>query len=172
MRVNGGLSPDIVNYIGPVLDEVVRRSTRPLHHFGVVVASLQGALPEGLQQMKLVEDSPILTDPVQRVSAIFYLHPDNGCRFELLEPAGERSPVTRFLERTGGGLHHVCFESANLEADVLRMQEEGARIICAPVSACGFRGARIAFVYTRAKLLVELVEAPVTYQQLSTVGLK
>ena len=84
-------------------------------------------------------------------------------QIELVEPAGEDSPVLRFLEQ-GGGLHHVCYEVADLEEQLVEFRSRGAVIARRPKPAVAFGGRRIAWVITAEKLLVELLEEKLTGQ--------
>jgi methylmalonyl-CoA/ethylmalonyl-CoA epimerase len=77
--------------------------------------------------------------------------------FELVEPAGDASPVNGFLKK-GGGLHHVCYEIDDLEAGLELAQEVGLAIVAAPAPAVAFGGRRIAWVCSKSRLLMELLE--------------
>lgn len=51
-------------------------------------------------------------------------------KIELLEPLGEESPITAFLERSpSGGIHHVCYEVEDILAARDRLLEKGARVL-------------------------------------------
>ena len=163
--VNEDLVQAIDGLIGKEMLPMPGVSRKTFHHVGIAVLSIRSAALGIARTFGLRVDSPILTDPVQQVAAMFLIHPVSGYRVELIEPAGGASPIRRFLQKTGGGLHHLCFESPDLEAELLRMKAGGARVVCPPVEACGFRGTRIAFCYTRERLLVELAETPVVYDQ-------
>ena len=68
---------------------------------------------------------------------------------ELLEPTGPDSPVARFLEQNGEGMHHIGYESDDLEGDLARADEQGCRLINAqPVPGAGNK--RIAFLHPRS----------------------
>lgn len=84
-----------------------------------------------------------------------------GCRIELLEPLGPDSPVARYLERRGGGIHHVAIEVDDLEAALARVREAGVRL-AGEAPREGAWGRRIAFLHpgSTGGVLVELVEAP------------
>ena len=73
-------------------------------------------------------------------------------------PVGKDSPVGKFLER-GGGLHHVCYQVRNLEEQLRLSREKGALVVREPAPAVAFAGRRIAWVFTKAKLLIEYLEA-------------
>jgi methylmalonyl-CoA/ethylmalonyl-CoA epimerase len=86
---------------------------------------------------------------------------EGGGRVELLEPTGPDSPVARFLERRGGGVHHVCLRVADLDEAVERAREAGAEL-APPGIRAGAGGSRVAFLHPRATggVLLELTEAP------------
>jgi len=136
------------------------------HHVGIAVPSVQRAWEAIARVIGAEADSPVLADPVQRVAALFLVQPATGNRIEVIEPLTASSPISRFLQKSGGGPHHLCFETDDLDGDLHRLKAEGARVVCPPVEACGFHGARIAFCYTRERLLVELAEAPVAYDRI------
>jgi methylmalonyl-CoA/ethylmalonyl-CoA epimerase len=76
----------------------------------------------------------------------------------LLEPASEASPVTDFLKK-GGGLHHLCYEVESLDKQLEFSQTIGAMIVGPPLPAVAFAGRRIAWVYTKGRLLLEFLPA-------------
>jgi methylmalonyl-CoA/ethylmalonyl-CoA epimerase len=78
-------------------------------------------------------------------------------QIELVEPAGDRSPVTRFLEQ-GGGLHHVCYEVDDLAEQLGYMHSVGAMVLRNPRPATAFENRRIAWVTTPDKFLIEYLE--------------
>ena len=82
-------------------------------------------------------------------------------RIELVEPAADDSPVTKFLAQRGAGLHHLAWRVANLERALDSLRAAGVRLIDeAPRS--GAHGTRIAFVHPASTggVLCELVEEP------------
>ena len=104
-------------------------------------------------------DGQIFHDPIQRVKVTFLCMPGTDVQMELVEPAGEQSPVQAFLEK-GGGLHHLCYEVKNCDEAMLALRQRGALIVRRPKPAVAFDGRRIAWVLTAEKLLVELLETP------------
>jgi methylmalonyl-CoA/ethylmalonyl-CoA epimerase len=66
--------------------------------------------------------------------------------------------VARFLQERGGGMHHLCYEVADLEAELAAFRSRGAMIASRPKPAVAFGGRRIAWVITAEKFLVELLE--------------
>ena len=103
-------------------------------------------------------DGRVYHDLHQKVKVTFLaIRPGEAC-LELIEPAAEDSPVLRFLNEKGGGLHHLCYEVNNLEDEMADMKLHGALIARRPKPAVAFEGRRIAWILTAEKLLVELLE--------------
>jgi methylmalonyl-CoA/ethylmalonyl-CoA epimerase len=78
---------------------------------------------------------------------------------ELLEPDKADSPIGRFLEKRGPGIHHICFSVDNLDATLTRCREAGIRLIDEQPRT-GAEGKRIAFLHPSSTggILVELSE--------------
>ena len=128
------------------------------HHVGYVVRSIREAAPGFTGSLALEWDGRVIHDPQQTVCVSFF-HPRTAGipAIELVEPAGSGSAVQQFLER-GGGLHHVCFEVDSLDRQLERTRANRDVIVRAPTPAVAFEGRRIAWVYTKNKLLVEYLE--------------
>jgi methylmalonyl-CoA/ethylmalonyl-CoA epimerase len=137
----------------------VTQSLGTFHHIGFVVASIPTSVPGFLDSLQAVWDGTIFHDPHQSVRVTFLRpkRPGNPL-FELVEPAGEKSPVIPFLKR-GGGLHHLCYEIDNLEQQLALSRSEGGLVVRQPLPAVAFEGRRIAWVYTKNQLLVEYLES-------------
>jgi|SRR5271170_360317 len=129
-----------------------------LHHLGFVVASISAVAEEFAASMSATWDEQIIHDPLQRVRVAFFNPGDaRNPVFELVEPAGDASPVGNFL-RKGGGLHHVCYEIDDLESGLSEARSARLVIVGNPKPAVAFGGRRIAWVCSRSSLLVELLE--------------
>jgi methylmalonyl-CoA/ethylmalonyl-CoA epimerase len=83
--------------------------------------------------------------------------PCGTTRLELLEPTSPESPIARFLERRGPGLHHVCLASDDLAADDARLRGAGYQVL-RPQPTRGAGGCWIQFVHPKSAggVLVEL----------------
>ncbi|MGH9444915.1 MAG: VOC family protein [Terriglobia bacterium] len=129
-----------------------------LHHIGFVVRSIGDVAEEFSRSIGGAWDGRIILDPLQGVRVSFLTGPVPGdALVELVEPAAEGSPVENFLQK-GGGLHHLCYEAGDLEKQLQYSRSAGALIVRPPLPATAFDGRRIAWVYTKAKLLVEYLE--------------
>jgi len=128
-----------------------------VHHVALVVRDLDAALDfyRGALGMELEVVLPIESDGVR----IAFL-PVGESKVELVEPTDPTTGVARFLESRGEGFHHVCFEVADLAAELQRLAREGVELI----DQAPRKGAEgpVAFIHPRAGhgVLVELIEAP------------
>jgi methylmalonyl-CoA/ethylmalonyl-CoA epimerase len=129
-----------------------------LHHLGFVVHQIQASAPGFVRSLGAAWDGIVYEDPHQRVKVTFLETSGSDSKIELVEPASENSPVTRFLREHGGGLHHVCYEVEDLDRSLKDFRGRGAVIAKRPLPAVAFAGRRIAWVVTPEKLLVELLE--------------
>jgi methylmalonyl-CoA/ethylmalonyl-CoA epimerase len=117
-----------------------------IHHVGIVVRSIDESVRFyrdvlGLEQTldRTVED--------QGVRAV--LLELEGSELELLEPVREGTGVARFLEKQGnGGLHHVCFESDDIDQDLQKLKDNDVELIDRE-TRIGVAG-RICFMHPRA----------------------
>ena len=80
---------------------------------------------------------------------------------QLVSPTREGSPVSRFLETRGEGLHHVGYRVTDCAAAIAAVKASGGRLID-EVPRPGSRGTTVAFVHPKGALgtLVELVQEP------------
>jgi methylmalonyl-CoA epimerase len=84
--------------------------------------------------------------------------PAGDSRIELLQPAAPDSPISRFLERRGPGLHHIALRVPDLEAAVARLRAAGAKLVNEPRQGAG--GQLYVFVHPASTVgvLLELIE--------------
>ena len=138
-----------------------------LNHIGFVVQDISEAA-RLLRTLGLREVTQVEPDPVQKVVACFMGTGDEGeAHIELLEPAGEDSPISKFLKKRGGGLHHICFEVDHIERTIDELVQKGFKVVVPPVDCVGYdrsfnrqgqRVTKIAFFFLSDKLLIELLE--------------
>ena len=78
---------------------------------------------------------------------IAILHLENA-NIELMEPTNDSSPIKKFLEKRGSGLHHIALETKNIEGDVTRM--EGCGIQFLGKIKPGSAGTRVTFIHPKS----------------------
>ena len=84
-----------------------------------------------------------------------------GSRVELLQGTTMDSTISKFVDKYGEGIHHICFEVDDLEESKARLIAKGFRFVDLP-SSRGAHGTRVAFIHPKsaAGVLIELVEYP------------
>ena len=126
-----------------------------IDHIGIAVNSLETAIS---QFSAILGENPAGRElvPSEGVDVAFFGHGPG--RVELLEATGPDSPIARFLERRGQGLHHICLQVPDLEAAVDRLAEQGVSPV-PPGIRPGAEGRQVAFFHPRdcSGVLVELV---------------
>lgn len=127
-----------------------------IHHVALAVSDLDAAVAD---HERLFGVAPAWREVVEEQGVEEAMIPLGGSYLQLLRPLSADTPVGRFLERRGPGLHHVAYAVADIEAALAHLESEGVELIDR-VPRRGGGGARIAFVHPRAfaGTLVELVE--------------
>ncbi len=119
-----------------------------IDHVAIVVQRIDEALPRYADLFGLRPDEPIIDLPVQRARVLFLpTGPPPAARLELVEPTDETSGVARFLAARGEGLHHVCFRSSDIPADLAALAAAEAELIDREPRP-GAHG-RVAFIHPR-----------------------
>ncbi len=127
-----------------------------LNHVAIVVPDLDAATQLYGQQFG-AEVSEKTAMPEHGVTTVFVNLPNT--RIELLHPLGENSPVARFLEKyPDGGMHHVCYEVADINDAVTRLTEQGMRVLGDGRPKTGAHGKPVIFLHPKDGLgaLIEL----------------
>ena len=128
----------------------------PLDHVGIAVRSIAEALPL-FQLITGGEGSPTESVPDQGVAVAFV--GSGAARLELIEPITPESPVARFLERRGPGLHHLAYAVPDVAAALERLRRAGIQLVDQQ-PRLGAHGRRVAFLHPASTggVLIELVE--------------
>jgi methylmalonyl-CoA/ethylmalonyl-CoA epimerase len=138
-----------------------------LNHIGIAVRDVREAAEVlcllGLKRLTTPEP-----DPIQRVLACFLAGGDeHGVHIELIEPTDETSPIAAFLQKRGGGLHHLCFEVDDIDEMTDRLKQKGFPVVSPPVECVGYdrsfdlkasQATRISFLLLPNRLLIELLQ--------------
>jgi methylmalonyl-CoA/ethylmalonyl-CoA epimerase len=127
-----------------------------LEHIGIATHSIDESLRFWRDALGLeVKHTETVEEQGVRVAML----PVGEPRVELLEPTGPTSPVAKFLEKRGPGIHHLAVRVADIRATLARLKAEGARLIDEePRTGAG--GCLVAFVHPSSSggVLLELVE--------------
>lgn len=127
-----------------------------LDHVAIAVTDLDAALAEFQEQYHA---DPISREVVDEQGVEEAMIAIGGSHIQLLQPLSGDTPVGRFLDKHGEGLHHVAFAVPDIEAAIQHLQEAGARLVDEEARTGG-GGNRIAFVHPAAfaGTLIELIE--------------
>ena len=128
-----------------------------LDHIGIAVRSIDEGrrLYESLGlHVEEIEEVP---EEGVRVAMI----PCGDSRIELLEPTRDDSPIARFLEKRGPGIHHLCLSSDDVRDDDQRLRDAGLQVL-RPEPTRGAGGCWVQFVHPKSTggVLLELSQPP------------
>src|SRR5919112_6573479 len=125
-------------------------------HIGVATRSIEESLKFWRDALGLEVRH---TETVEEQGVHVAMLPVGEPRVELLEPTGPDSPVARFLEKRGPGVHHVAVRVADIRAALARLKAGGARLIDEEPRV-GAGGCLVAFIHPAASggVLLELVQ--------------
>ena len=130
----------------------------PLDHVGIAVASIDEVMPlfERLANAHGTDVEPVASQGV-RVAFVGV----GSARLELLEAAQPDSPIAKFIQKRGPGLHHIAYRVPDIGVALADFAAQGVELIDREPRP-GAAGHRVAFLHPRttAGVLVELVEYP------------
>ncbi len=130
-----------------------------LYHIAIAVNNLKDAeeLYKNVAGLKITHREEI---PEQGVRASM-LQPESetGTAIELLEAIDENSPIAKFIEKKGEGIHHICFRVDDIEKSLEDLKSKGIRLIDEKPRV-GAYNSKVAFIHPKAMngVLVELAE--------------
>jgi methylmalonyl-CoA/ethylmalonyl-CoA epimerase len=130
-----------------------------LNHVAIAVPDLTAAAQLYAGSLGATVSAPV-PQPEHGVSVVFVELPNT--KIELLEPLGPDSPVAAFLARNpAGGIHHICYEVADIRAARDRLRAAGARVLGDGEPRIGAHGKPVLFLHPKDFLgsLIELEQA-------------
>ena len=106
--------------------------------------------------MTLYDSTPPQDMPEHGVTVVFIELPNT--KIELLAPLGDDSPIEGFLAKTGGGMHHVCYEVEDIVAARDKLAAAGARVLGGGEPKTGAHGKPVLFLHPKdfSGTLIEL----------------
>ena len=129
---------------------------RKIEHIGIAVKSLQES---NLLFTKLFGEAPYKEEVVasEGVKTSFFKNGPN--KIELLEATNPDSPIAKFIEKKGEGIHHIAFDVANIEEEIERLKGEGF-VILNEIPKKGADNKLVAFLHPKSTngVLIELCQ--------------
>lgn len=129
-----------------------------IHHIGIATSEIGGAAEMWDDLLGLRADH---TEEVAGQKVRVCMLPLGESRLELLEPMSPDSPISKFLEKRGGGIHHIALSVEDIRATLQALKNKGARLIDEEPRA-GAGGCLVAFIHPSSTggVLLELVQRP------------
>lgn len=130
-----------------------------LNHIAIAVPDLAAASALYADTLGAKVSAPI-AQPAHGVTVVFVELPNT--KIELLHPLGEKSPIAGFLERNpSGGIHHLCYEVADILAARDRLKAAGARVLGDGEPKIGAHDKPVLFLHPKdfVGTLIELEQA-------------
>ena len=130
-----------------------RRGAR-IAHVGIAVRAIDELVPFYRELLGL-DDHPLADSDGARIAGFAA----EDSLVELLEPSVADSPISRFIDRRGPGIHHICFAVHDLDDVLARCRAKGIKLID-ETPRMGAEGKRIAFLHPASTggVLIELTE--------------
>ena len=129
---------------------------RKIEHLGIAVKNLEEATKtyEAIFGKPAYQSEEVESEGVKTV---FFKTGEN--KIELLGATREDSPIAKYIEKRGEGIHHVAFDVEDIEAEIERLKPEGFRLISESPKD-GADNKRIAFLHPKSShgVLIELCE--------------
>ncbi len=129
-----------------------------IHHIGIATRGIEDATNVWRE---LLEMSPAHTEEVMSQKVRVCMLPIGESRIELLEPTSEDSPISKFLEKRGGGIHHIAVSVEDIRTSLADLKSKGAKLIDEE-PRIGAGGCLVAFIHPSSTggVLLELVQDP------------
>ncbi|HRJ88083.1 MAG TPA: methylmalonyl-CoA epimerase [Pyrinomonadaceae bacterium] len=127
-----------------------------INHLGIATNGIDEALEFWAEALGLENvHTEVVEDQKVRVAML----PLGESRIELLEPIADDSPISKFLQKRGGGIHHIAVEVDDIKASLERLKSQGMRLIDESPRV-GAEGCLVAFVHpgSTGGVLLELVQ--------------
>jgi methylmalonyl-CoA/ethylmalonyl-CoA epimerase len=127
-----------------------------INHIGIAVKSLDDSLPFYRNNLGMAFAG--IEEVAEQKVRVAMLQVGES-KIELLEPTSDDSPVAKFIEKNGPGIHHLAYEVNDIEAAIAQLMAEGARMIDEKPRN-GAHGTRIAFIHPKSSngVLTELCQ--------------
>ena len=127
-----------------------------INHLGIATNGIDEALKFWSDSLGLEN---VHTEIVEEQKVRVAMLPLGESRIELLEPTSEDSPISKFLQKRGGGIHHSAVEVDDIRAALAKLKSQGMRLIDEEPKI-GAEGCLVAFVHPAAAngVLLELVQ--------------
>jgi methylmalonyl-CoA/ethylmalonyl-CoA epimerase len=127
-----------------------------IDHLAIAVRNVDQAADRLCSLLGYSRHTAKVTNTRQDVNVLF-LRKHDSLPLKLIEPASQTSPLWDFV-RKGGGLHHICLKTSDVEKACEALTTHGARLLASPQPGEAFDDELIAFLYLGHGLNVEVID--------------
>lgn len=129
-----------------------------LDHIAIAVPDIEKAIKRFLDDFGLTYEG---TEDVEQAGTTTAFFPVDGTSIELVHPLNGGGPIASYLEKFGPGIHHLCFRTDDIDADVARLKKKGYKFTSDAPSP-GAHNTRVIFIHPKScdGVLIELNEHP------------
>ena len=117
-----------------------------LDHIAIAVPDLEKSIKRFMEDFGLDFEGREDVEAAKTSTAFFPLPPTS---IELVHPLNGEGAIAVYLEKKGGGLHHLCFRSDNIEEDVARLKDKGYQFL-GDEPTPGAHGSKVIFIHPRS----------------------
>ena len=125
-----------------------------LDHIAIAVPNLEKSIKRFMEDFGLTFNGQ-QDVPAAKTSTAFF--PLSETSIELVHPLNGEGPIQGYLDKKGGGLHHLCFRSDDIEADIARLTEKGYQFL-SEAPTIGAHNCKVIFIHPKScdGVLIEL----------------
>jgi methylmalonyl-CoA/ethylmalonyl-CoA epimerase len=117
-----------------------------LDHIAIAVPDFERAIKRFMDDFGLEFEGTEDVEAAKTSTAFFPLPPTS---IELVHPLRGEGAIAGYLEKRGGGLHHLCFRSDNIEEDIARLKDKGYQFL-ADAPSPGANGSQVIFIHPKS----------------------
>jgi methylmalonyl-CoA/ethylmalonyl-CoA epimerase len=125
-----------------------------LDHIAIAVPDLSAAIERFMNDFGLQFNG---TEDVESAKTSTAFFPVPATQIELVHPLNGEGPIAKYLEKKPGGLHHLCFRTDDIEADVARLKAKGY-VFLSDAPTMGAHNCKVIFIHPKScdGVLIEL----------------
>ena len=125
-----------------------------LDHIAIAVPDLEKSIKRFMEDFGLTFNGQDDV-PAAKTSTVFF--PLSETSIELVHPLNGEGPIQGYLDKKGGGMHHLCFRSDDIEADIARLSDKGYQFL-SEGPTIGAHNCKVIFIHPKScdGVLIEL----------------
>lgn len=129
---------------------------KKVEHIGIAVKDMAAS---NLLFEKLLGYAPYKTEEIASEGVLTSFFKNESSKIELLAATNPESPIAKFIAKKGEGIHHIAFEVTDIEAEMIRLKQEGF-VFVDELPKNGADNKRVVFLHPKSTngVLIELCQ--------------